>query len=324
MAGLFDTASAAQTEAAIAAQQADSEERSFMRQAAALSNLSGAGFAGLMAGNLFGRAIQRATGNSSEDPRVAKARALDQVKQRVLMSGAPPGSREHTQIAVSELLAIGEFDLAMQARERGFAMEKARLQNENIRSQIAEREAPPGEPEAIRTLRALQANPELAELQRQQKRSGAQTTNINIKTTAEERKRIAGQDVALGDLERLETLVTSGNVGVGAVKGRTLRASGATGVGLSEAEAEALSLEEGLSNSLLQAMRGAQVGPAEQVKFERQLPRVDQPKALFMANLRRTKRNLRDLRKKEAELRGEAPAAQAAPSRVINFSDLPK
>jgi hypothetical protein len=55
---------------------------------------------------------------------------------------------------------------------------------------------------------------------------------------------------------------------------------------VSPAEAEAIARFESVSNVVLQAFRGAQVGPLEQARFEKMLPRAGQSKQQMLANLR--------------------------------------
>lgn len=75
---------------------------------------------------------------------------------------------------------------------------------------------------------------------------------------------------------------------------------------LTKHEAELLSLEQALSNQLLAAMRGAQVGPAEQEKFERQLPVFGQEEQLYRINLENTRKNLIELDKRISTMRGRS------------------
>lgn len=62
-------------------------------------------------------------------------------------------------------------------------------------------------------------------------------------------------------------------------------------------------LTESLSNTLLQAMRGAQVGPKEQERFDRQLPRNGQSPEQFKANFELTRRNIQNLRRGIVDIR---------------------
>lgn len=103
--------------------------------------------------------------------------------------------------------------------------------------------------------------------------------------------------------QRMFDLVNTDQVKVGPIEGRKLRAAGYTGVSLTNEDAELLSLEENYSNALLEAMRGAQVGPKEQEMFNKSLPRVDQPKAKFLANLRTTIANINRLNEASSRLR---------------------
>lgn len=75
-------------------------------------------------------------------------------------------------------------------------------------------------------------------------------------------------------------------------------------INLSPEEANTSSNVEQLSNLVLAAMRGAQVGPEEQELFNLQLPRFGQDKELFKANLANTKRNLEIMMKRIAYSRG--------------------
>jgi len=76
------------------------------------------------------------------------------------------------------------------------------------------------------------------------------------------------------------------------------------GQGLSKDEASLMTDTTALSNILLAAMRGAQVGPEEQAKFEKQLPMPGQPDALFDSNLKATEQNLMFINQRKKELRG--------------------
>jgi hypothetical protein len=55
---------------------------------------------------------------------------------------------------------------------------------------------------------------------------------------------------------------------------------------------EALALTLGLSVEIISAIRGAQVGPKEELMFQKQLPTFGQPREIFLINMQRQKRNL--------------------------------
>ena len=131
--------------------------------------------------------------------------------------------------------------------------------------------------------------------------------------SAGERKQAGQQAVAAANLDRLDELYTGQKFKVGPVEGRKLAAKVATGVGgLKEPEAEAYALTENLSVSLLAAIRGAQVGPKEQAIFERQLPRLNQPDAVFKNNLELTKRNLDMLSKAQEMMMNNVPMSEVS------------
>jgi len=82
---------------------------------------------------------------------------------------------------------------------------------------------------------------------------------------------------------------------------------------VTKGQAKTKSLTESLSNSLLQAMRGAQVGPKEQIMFNKQLPRVGMSRKQFMANFETTRMNIRQLRQGIVDIRNLDAPPQAAP-----------
>ena len=130
--------------------------------------------------------------------------------------------------------------------------------------------------------------------------------------TAEETRKSGQADAAETMLDRMEELYKTGKVDVGQISGWMTQQAGAEGpVGyvaskfenMTDEEAEMLSLQEASGNLLIAAFRGAQVGPAEQIKFEKQLPRLGQPKELFEKNLILTRQNLAFIRKAKQEQR---------------------
>ena len=84
---------------------------------------------------------------------------------------------------------------------------------------------------------------------------------------------------------------------------------------------ELISLSKNLSNQLLQAMRGAQVGPQEQEAFEKSLPVAGQPEELFDTNLETTMRNLKMLNERKSQARGYEQGLIATPPAVGTVMD---
>lgn len=76
------------------------------------------------------------------------------------------------------------------------------------------------------------------------------------------------------------------------------------GAPMSPQNAEAHSITRNLASQLIQAMRGAQVGPAEIEQFVKQLPVAGQPDSVFEANKKITQRNLILLNEIKATARG--------------------
>jgi hypothetical protein len=76
------------------------------------------------------------------------------------------------------------------------------------------------------------------------------------------------------------------------------------GYDITPQQTQLISYTKSLSNQLIQAMRGAQVGPQEQEAFEKSLPVAGQPQELFDQNLSTTIDNLGIINKRRASLRG--------------------
>lgn len=137
----------------------------------------------------------------------------------------------------------------------------------------------------------------------------SQVPGVTPMPSAEEAKATGSAETAFDMGARLKSYLDNKKIEVGPVAGRLLQAKAKTGLGnLTEEEADAISTTENLSNHLLQVMRGAQVGPMEQERFNRSLPRLDQRREIFEANLRTTMRNLEILQRREAAQRPIKPA----------------
>jgi len=146
----------------------------------------------------------------------------------------------------------------------------------------------------------------------------SQVPGLRPLPTAEEAKTSGSASTAFEMADRLSKYINGKGmvddkpvtkVEVGPVAGRLLRAKALTGIGeLTDSEADVLSIEQNLSNQLLQAMRGAQVGPMEQERFDKSLPRIEQPLALFKANIKTTMQNLETLQRQTATMRPITPA----------------
>ena len=128
-------------------------------------------------------------------------------------------------------------------------------------------------------------------------------TGLQVQPSPEEAVKVGTTDNAFAMGNRMMELVDSQKVNLGMLGGRYTKGKAITGVGLNDQEAEMVSLEENLSNALLEAMRGAQVGPKEQELFNKSLPRINQPEKLFKANIRTTMANIRRLNERVSTLR---------------------
>ena len=152
------------------------------------------------------------------------------------------------------------------------------------------------------------------------------------KQTSESIKSEAATGVSLDMLDELETLHSKGGNITGLPGFLTDLRSGndvwgvaanlfmnKAGIPLSEKQARSTSLAKSISNQLIQAMRGAAVGPEEQKAFEKQLPVSGQPDKLFMSNLNLTRKNLLAITKKKKDLeRGVTDKNQ----KVIMWDDM--
>ena len=146
-----------------------------------------------------------------------------------------------------------------------------------------------------------------------------QGAQVMQQPTSAEAKQMAQTDISNTMLDQLESLVNGklvDNSGrplpapeVGPTRGLYYKAitsplAGMVPGELKPEEARLLSITSALSTQLLAAMRGAQVGPAEQQRFEEQLPMPGQPRALFDENLRTTRQNLQMLNERQRQYRG--------------------
>jgi hypothetical protein len=136
--------------------------------------------------------------------------------------------------------------------------------------------------------------------------------------TADETKTTAAVDTAQEGLNRLQDLIKNKGADISGWQGliKEWRAGSSiagsivnsvlsyAGNDLSDADVQAITESAGLSNTILQAYRGAQVGPREQIMFNRQLPVPGQPKAVFKANMERSQRNLAMLNSIKQGVRG--------------------
>ena len=123
-------------------------------------------------------------------------------------------------------------------------------------------------------------------------------------------------ELGLRLLNEVDTLVAGGvETGTGAWAKANAAASPilSWAVDLSADEAKGASNLEMLSNIMLAAQRGAQVGPEEQKRYDKQLPRLGQEKSLFTANLAATKRNLKEMTTRMVEVRKQQGGRAAPP-----------
>lgn len=160
--------------------------------------------------------------------------------------------------------------------------------------------------------------------------------------TAEEAKQ-EGSLAAVEDmLLRLEELTSSGQADLSSFKGIIDDYRSGSGI-LNAAsdrlldvfgevkkpeDVEAHSLAIALGNQLLQAYRGAAVGPEEKIDFILQLPTAGQPKAVFDQNVQLTKRNLATIAARKRSMRGvpepspaTKPQQSAAPTVVREWQE---
>ncbi len=76
------------------------------------------------------------------------------------------------------------------------------------------------------------------------------------------------------------------------------------GMNIDPVDAEAIADATALANEMTAALKGAAASDEESKRIERQLPVPGQPKAVFQANLRASRRNLEYLRNKKNTLKG--------------------
>ncbi len=143
---------------------------------------------------------------------------------------------------------------------------------------------------------------------------GAPSTIVNVagnRPEMGEARQIAQTESSLDTIGRLEQLAQDPANFMGPTRAAVGQLESMPVVGdvlqsqfpMTPGQYETMSLSTQLSNEVIAAARGAQVGPAEQERYERQLPVPGQPMELYMKNLANTRRNLEFLRKRTVELR---------------------
>lgn len=135
-----------------------------------------------------------------------------------------------------------------------------------------------------------------------------------ITPTQEERNAVGTMGVAGANLGRLSTLFKEKKFDPGPTFAFRLAAGrrgvSLPGIRLSKAEAEAGALIENLEITMLDAIRGAQVGPAEQEKFARMLPQAGQDEAIFEQNVNLSTRGLQVLEKARSMMLQRRPVEE--------------
>lgn len=136
--------------------------------------------------------------------------------------------------------------------------------------------------------------------------------------TADEAKMEGAIASAQTELNQLEDLIITHGADISGVQGLIKEWRGGSTIAgsianaalsvikgpMSPQDVAALTLSLGLSNTILQAYRGAQVGPMEQILFNKQLPVPGQPPEVLMSNIKRSQQNLAMLQKLRREKRG--------------------
>ena len=157
---------------------------------------------------------------------------------------------------------------------------------------------------------------------------------------AAEAQTIASMEMSEGLLTELDTLISEG-ADISGVRGLVdgFRSEGTLGgvvadnilsgygYDMSPKDIRAMSISVSLGNQLLQAFRGAAVGPKEQEMFAKQLPTAGQPKDVFKTNLELTRQNLAYIRKvKEAKRFGTKPPEPRVSNSLVpsNFERVEK
>ena len=148
--------------------------------------------------------------------------------------------------------------------------------------------------------------------------------------TAEEAKTSASSETSIKMANELLTMIDEG-LDISGFKGwAEVQRAGAglqnifldkvmSGLGydIDSNSARAISLSENLSNTVLQALRGSAVGPAEQDRVDKQLPRPGQPMDVFKQNIILTIENLERINKSKAKSRGTT-----TPEKLIKTIDF--
>jgi len=140
----------------------------------------------------------------------------------------------------------------------------------------------------------------------------AQGVTVAKSLSGEEAKQITSSEIALNMLDTIDHLVNVDGLDVGSeFAAKTFIASSpwlSWMNTLTPKEAKLASNLENVSNVILAAVRGAQVGPKEKKLFDKQLARGGQDRELFKENLALSQQNLRYMAQRIVEIRaGKIP-----------------
>ena len=134
----------------------------------------------------------------------------------------------------------------------------------------------------------------------------AKDDNINVKVkngimegivskpTAGERDKAADRIAALDSIDRIEGAIDK--VGTGPISGRIAKAQAYLGFNSAAAELNVEILD--FKKSIIKALRGAQVGPAEEASFDELLPAITDPPTVIKAKMKIAKEKLRTIEKR--------------------------
>lgn len=280
---------------------------------AAFRNALGGGMTGLLRGQTIRSDIQQREQQRKliEIQQQQAARTLEQ--QRRMAAAAPQLSAGllSEDPATKQQAIQGILSMAPQALPAILSAQLTRKPTEQWETLSAtESEALGFKPGAV-AQRSLQTG--------QIRVPGAPLAVTNI--TGGEATQAAQAESVLQMGQELEQLITSGAVDPTGLSGLwtkfreqpTISAALANMVhGISQDESRAVQLTESLSQQLIAAMRGAQVGPEEEKRFQASLPVFGKPN--FLTNLRTTLDNIAKLENKRRQLRKQpliqTPTAQ--------------
>ncbi len=171
-------------------------------------------------------------------------------------------------------------------------------------------------------IRRLQAIPEpqrtkaqSESLKRLLEGQAAVQINFGKPASASERTAIAETAASLDSLDNLKSLFRSRKTKTGPITGRVSPFTGLAGLTSNEQE-DFMAASSAFENKVIKEITGAQMSEQEATRILRQVPRVTDPPARWLAKEKQTRQNLKRIQKRRAEVLKKSGLVSPVPDQL--------